>query len=84
MSGMGNGARALIDRVLGYDDNYRSTEDSRNLNWVIWNSANARPDMIIQLWGGKLVIRPAQNEAEYFTSKIVAATLRNMRNPFFK
>ena len=80
MSGI-NPARALIDKILGYDDGYQSTEDSRQLNWVIWNSANARPDLIIQLYGGKLVIRPARNEAEYFTSKIVAATLRNMRNP---
>jgi hypothetical protein len=77
MSGLN---RQLIDRVLGYDDDHHSTEDSRRMNWVVWH-CGARPDYILQLATPKIHLRPPANEAEYVIQKIVEATLARMMQP---
>lgn len=75
MSGLNN---HLIDRVLGYDDDYRSTQATRDLNWVLWNCANAEPRCILQLSGSKIVVRPPGNLAEKMVALQVESILQRM------
>lgn len=75
MAGLNN---SLINIALGYDDYYKSTIPSRELNFKVWNSCEARPNMILQLRGEKIVLRPPGNEGECVVSKIVAKTLELM------
>ena len=70
--------QALIDHALGYDDNHRSTEDSRKMYWCLWNAGDAHPARILQLGTPKVYMRPPANEGEYRIQKIVEATLKRM------
>jgi hypothetical protein len=75
MSGLN---RQLVDRVLGYDDDYRSTEATRNFNFGLWYT-RARPEYVLQLSTPKIIMRPAGNDAEYVVQKIVEHTLNRMK-----
>ncbi len=78
MAGM-NPNQQLIDHALGYDDNYHSTEDSRNMYWCVFNADHARPHWVMQLSSGpRVFMRPPANEGEYLVQKIVEAAFKRM------
>lgn len=77
MGGLNN---SFIERVLGYDDDYRSTQATRDLHWVLFNCCNAQPYHILQLQGTHIVVRPPGNRAEEAVARLVARTLQKMRD----
>jgi len=75
MSGLTNGQREFL---LGYDDNHKSTEESRALHWVLFNSANYRPDMIIAVVGNRVFMRAPKSELEYRLAKQVESVFKRI------
>lgn len=76
-------SQQFVETILGYDDNHRSTEDSRTRYFVIFNAADARPATIVRMVGTKLHTRPPCNQGELALARLVDKTLANMRiDPF--
>jgi len=70
----------LIDIALGYDDNYRSTEHSRNAYYAHWLT-HARTQYALLLASPKPYVRPPANEAEHLVQKIIETTFARMKRP---
>lgn len=73
----------ILDIALGYDDSHQSTTKSRFEYLFSWNRTaakcqNSKVDLVLQLRGPQIVLRPCGNEAEWIVSKIVANTLERM------
>lgn len=78
MSGLN---RQLIERVLGYDDEHRSTAAQRAQYWENWGLCKARTDLTLQLNGSKVVLRLHGNEPEYTVGKMLDAIFKRMKQP---
>ncbi|WP_175774177.1 hypothetical protein [Burkholderia anthina] len=64
----------LRDAVLGYDDDYRSTREERDLYWCLWNS-NWWPGRVLDLAQSKVIARSPRHEGERVAVKVCAATI---------
>lgn len=71
-----------LDEILGYDDDYRSTEESRQMYAIVWYSMDARPGLIISLCESHLIVCRHPNvlnfQYESDLAYLVTKTLANM------
>lgn len=76
------GINKLLDQALGYDDDYRSTEQDRTRYFVLFNAGAAVQGSIVRMVGSRsIVVRKPCNEGEFHLAELVRHTLQNLRNP---
>lgn len=75
-----SGINKNLDFALGYDDDHKSTEDSRNLHFALW-ALPARPGQIVCMAGSKVIVRAACNAGERHLADMVRDALQNIRYP---
>lgn len=76
---MGGMNQSFIDKILGYDDGYKSSPMERQFYHKLANHTKARPEWMLSLSHSELLARDPGNDAEYIVQKIVATTLTRMR-----
>ena len=77
-----SGMQPFVDGILGYDDSYKSTEDSRKMYFCLW-ALKAEPTKVIRMIGSKIHTRPPCNIGELRIQQSVADVLENMKHSPF-
>jgi hypothetical protein len=80
MAGM-NRKLSAQDKALGYDDDHKSTDDSRRLHWVIMNSMNAQLGFWLSVDSGNVISMRTPNKLiphEQKITDLVEKTLTDM------